>query len=198
MLEKIGSIITEFLNYERYKVFMQKKELEYIGNIGSLECYKFKPTVFKQYSTVYEKEQGPDYVNSVRHKVRMFLEWIRGGYTIYYFFENDICCGHAVVARGGGRVEASTKEDIVIGPIWVNPCCRKKGIGTKIVFYIASMADIKYKKAYEYILESNIPSIRVAEKNGFSFVGRAKEKGLLKKIVLDEKGKIKLFEFVTK
>lgn len=103
--------------------------------------------------------------------------------------------GHLVVGRGGSRIEMSTKDDIVIGPIWVVPKSRSFGYASQGISFVLNDMDIAYEFAYEYIEKDNTPSIRTVQKNGFDFVGECDEFGIFKIIRQSEDGHLNVYRF---
>lgn len=144
------------------------KRLTFVGTYGDVEFYKYSPSLLKPYYTDYPQESHPDYEKHTAHKIRMLLEYIFGGYSVYYMFSDGEVAGHIVIANGGRRLTVSTKEDVVLGPIFISPDMRGRGFGTLGIKTLLNDLELEYRYAYEFIAESNIASIRTAEKTDMS------------------------------
>ena len=164
------------------------KRVNYINNVEDIDYFCFCPTILKLYDNCYERVNEPNYVHRIIHKIRMIIQQLMGGYKVYYMYIDKKVVGHLVVAPGGSRLPQSSRKDIVIGPIWISPDQRGKGLGTKGIAAVLNNLNIPYEYAYEYIATDNIASIRSVEKNNFELLGFAKETGLLRKISLSENG----------
>lgn len=173
----------------------EHKRMNYVGTYSNIDFYKYTPTIFHPYYMAYPQENHPHYEKHLAHKIRMMLEYIRGGYSVYYMVYNDELVGHLVVATGGRRLKVSTKKDIVIGPIFISPSVRGMGIGTIGISVVLNELGLQYKYAYEFIADDNIASIRTVEKNGYVCVGRAKEVGLLKTLVESDNGNYVVYKY---
>lgn len=172
--------------------------MKFVGTYLNIDFYNYSPSLIRPYYMDYPQENHPHYEKHLAHKIRMVLEYIRGGYSVYYMASDSEIVGHIVVASGGRRLKVSTKKDIVVGPIFISPSLRGKGIGTIGISVILNELDLQYKYAYEFIAEDNIASIRTVEKNGYSFVGRAKEVGLLKNLVEADNGDYVVYRYSKK
>ena len=172
--------------------------MEKTASLDGLDFLLYKPSPFSLYANVYSDSERPPYVKRLIHKIRMALQLFMGGYKVYYMSVGGTIVGHLVITPGGGRVAQSSKNDLVIGPIWVAPSQRKKGYASKGIAAVLHGLNLQYKSAFEFIAPTNTPSIRSAEKNGFVIQGKAKESGLLRKISLDENGEWLLYRYDLK
>lgn len=175
-----------------------KCKMKLIKTIDGIDYYFFKPTVFKQYADCYEGNEMPHYFSRPVHRIRMTLLKIQGNYRIYYMYSGNKALGHIVVSNGGNRIQMSNKNDIVLGPIWICPAGRGNGLGTKGIDAVLNCLEDNYQYAYEYIEDDNIASIKTVEKNGYRFIGKAKEYGLLKEIRLNDSGNLMLYKYEKK
>ena len=91
---------------------LNHKRMIFVGNHESIDFYKYSPSLLKHYYMDYPIENHPIYEKRIIHRVRMMLEYIRGGYNVIYMAKDDEIIGHIVVARGGRRLEISTNNDI--------------------------------------------------------------------------------------
>lgn len=166
-----------------------------LGEYEGIEFYRYSPTLFQPYFADYPVQDHPPYETHVAHRVRMMLEYLRGGYSVIYMAKNGKVLGHLVVARGGRRLKISSQEDIVIGPIFVSPDLRGKGIGTIGIRAVLKEIGLQYRYAYEFIKDDNTASIRTVEKSGYVFVERAKESGPMKNIVVSQYGDYLIYRY---
>ena len=173
-------------------------DMKKAASLNGIDFLLYMPSIFSLYADVYSESERPLYVKRFIHKIRMALQLFMGGYKVYYMSVGGTIVGHLVVTPGGGRVAQSSKNDIVIGPIWVAPSHRKKGYASKGIAAVLHGLNLQFKSAFEFIAPTNTPSIRSAEKNGFVIQGKAKESGLLRKISLDENGEWLLYRYDLK
>ena len=169
------------------------KKLQFIKNIDGIDYYIYKPSLFGLYYDCYSGNEVPPYFSRLIHKIRMIRELYESNYQIVYREKDKKIVGHLVIGRGGSRIEMSTTNDIVIGPIWVVPNERSHGYGSRGIRFILDEMNVNYNYAYEYIEKDNIPSIRTVEKNGFDFVDDCNEYGLFKVIRPCEEGHLKVY-----
>ena len=174
------------------------KRMRYLGIFENIAFYEYSPSFFCPYFMDYPKENHPNYESRLIHKIRMMLEYIRGGYRVFYMVYDDNIVGHIVVANGGRRLKISTKSDIVVGPVFISPNMRGKGIGTTGILIVLNQLGLQYNYAYEFIHDDNIASIRTVEKNGYTFVGRVKESGLLKNLIKSSDGNYVVYRYSKK
>jgi len=172
---------------------MKRDKLLFLIEEEGIKYYKYIPKLFAWYYRNY-----PEYEKiTIPHFFRMLIEYFNGGYRVYYLKSSeDGMLGYIVVASGGRRLTCSSKEDIVLGPIWICPNQRGKGYATKGIFLVLHELEKTYKAAYEYIRETNIASIKSVEKNNYTFIGRAKEKGFLRKVYMDNEGELLVYKYL--
>ena len=163
--------------------YISHKRMRLLGEYEGIVFYEYSPSLLRPYYMDYPKKDHPPYETRVVHKIRMMLEFILGGYSVIYMVCEGVVLGHLVIARGGRRLAVSTPEDVVVGPIFVSPELRGKGIGTAGIRVVLTELGLKYRYAYEFIKCDNLASIRTVTKNGYVFVGHVRERGLLKKLV---------------
>lgn len=169
------------------------KHLQLIKEIDGIKYLLYRPSLFKLYYSCYTREDKPPYFSRFVHRIRMIRELLKSNYKVIYLLCNNEIVGHLVFSKGGSRIAMSTKRDIVIGPIWVVPHKRSCGYASKGINFILNEMELDYHYAYEYIEKDNIPSIRTVEKNGFCFVGKCSEFGLLKTIRPCSNGHLNLY-----
>lgn len=141
---------------------------------------------------LYRRRDSP-YFSRLVHRIRMIREIVKSKYQVVYMMKDKRVIGHLVVGRGRSRIEMSTKDDIVIGPIWVVPKCRSFGYASQGINFILNEMKISYDFAYEYIEKDNAPSIRTVQKNSFDFVAECDEFGIFKTIRPSKDGHLNVY-----
>lgn len=174
---------------------IKRIRMKKIGLYDGIEVYKYTPSLFMPYYNDYPKADHPPYERRFAHKVRMMLEYIRGGFNVYYFKINNTFVGHIVVSCGGRRLTISDKKDIVLGPIFVAPRYRNQGIGTVAIEIVLKRINLNYRFAYEFIVADNEASVKTVKKNGYEFVCHAREKGLLRTLVQSPNGRYVVYRY---
>ena len=169
----------------------------FLKSVGGIDYYEFTPSLLKLYDKCYSGEDVPPYFSRIIHRVRMAREIYKSDYRVIYMKVEYKTVGHLVVGRGGSRIAMSTSEDIVIGPVWTVPSERGKGYASAGIGFVLHELGREYANAFEYINEKNAASIRTVEKNGFSYVARCGEFGLMRKIREDEKGDLLVFRYAS-
>lgn len=166
------------------KFMINNSKLRYILTVDGLDYYSFKPSFrhwfFEDWDGYIEDKEK----HSIRQRVRMFIEWILGGYCIYYAGKSESLLGYVLVARGGHRITCSDKKDVVLGPYYTLTAKRGHGIMQRILNAALHDLPIVYENAYCYIKKDNIASIRAASKCRFQIYGQAEMRGMLRKLYL--------------
>jgi L-amino acid N-acyltransferase YncA len=98
--------------------------------------------------------------------VRFLFELIKG-YKVYYLSIDKNIIGYCVISRGGGRYSFAKKEDIVVGPYFVIEKYRGNKYSEILVNELLRYNGIKYCAAYDWVRQTNIPSIKCAQRCGF-------------------------------
>ena len=170
--------------------------LHYLKTIDGIEYYRFFPTLFKQYEACYSPEETPPYWKRPVHRVRMLIEHLTVHYQVIYMKREGKVVGHHVVARGGGRLPFSSKEDMVVGPTWITPSARGLGLGKKSYGALLRQLDLPYRSCYCFIDVTNAPSIGMVTGAGSTPLFRAKEHGLLKRMWEAKDGEYLIFRYI--
>lgn len=174
---------------------MKNERCVFLKRYNGIDFYLFTPSLFTPYDDCYPGEDEPPYSRRAVHRVRMMREWYKSKYRVVYMKVGSKTVGHFVVGRGGSRIAMSTPADIVIGPVWTIPSERNKGYASRGIDFVLHYAGFVYANAYEYIKETNTPSIRTVEKNGFILAARCREFGILRTIKEDENGDVLVFRY---
>ena len=108
---------------------------------------------------------------------------------MFYLVKDNTIAGYCVITSGGRRLKCSTSNDGVIGPLYICPEYRGKGLSEVLVKNILKACMRLYKCFYCWIYENNIPSRRALEACGFTPIGRLDVVGPLRCLIIKEKGK---------
>ena len=114
----------------------------------------------------------------VFHYLRLFSNQ---GYTIFVIYDGKRLIHRSCVFPGYFRFPFMGKDDLQIGDTWTAPDHRGKGLALFALQEISRLQKRPGRKFWYVVDESNIPSIRVVEKAGFTKVGegtRTKRFGL--------------------
>ena len=163
--------------------------LKYCISYNALDYYLFKPSLgqwfyknWKGYAEDFEKR-------TCRQWIRMFIEWVWGGYSIYYASRDDSIVGYITVARGGRRITLSSKKDIVLGPYYTLKEMRGQGIASSMIETVLHDLGLKYESAFCYIKKTNVASLKASAKCGFFHASEAEIRGALRKLYPVNSGK---------
>ena len=159
-------------------------ELKYIKNVDGMDYYQFTPTLGHWFFENWTGFQEDKEKHSKKQRIRMLIEWLWGGYHIYYAGQGEKIFGYVLIARGGRRVTCSKKSDIVLGPYYTLSEKRGHGIMSRMLRTVLHELDISYENAFCYIKKDNAASIGVALNCGFEIIGEAEMRGVLRKLYL--------------
>ncbi len=159
-----------------------------VGKNNHYSLYEYNPTLTHPLAINFEP------LRMVR-RFRFWFELLKGGYKVYYLAVGNTIVGHCVVTPGGRRLEVSTKEDIVLGPYFVDTQFRGKGYAKLIVRMTLEHCTYDFKNAFDWINEYNIPSIKTSESLGMNVVGRLYIKGIMRKLIEDPNGDNRIYRY---
>ena len=180
---------------------LKEKKLKYFKTIDNIDYYLYKPSFGRWF---YKDWDGFQYeVRDEGHGtaimwLRMCLEWLEGGYKMYYAAVDDEIVGYNTIARGGRRLTISNKRDIVLGPTFVHPEHRGKGISVKMDAAILDELENDYEYAYMYIRKSNKACLKSETKKGFEYVCDVSRRGFLRRLYPKENGFFHVFRYANK
>lgn len=164
-----------------YQVDNCKQSLKLLVDKEELSIYEFEPCLFQLLAIPFEK------LRLVR-KVRLLLEYLRGGYKVYYLAKEGRVAGYCVVTSGGRRLKCSTKNDAVIGPYYISPESRGQGLSKKMIAMVLGICKEQFESVYAWVEKSNTPSIRCLEACGFMPVGKLDVAGLFRSLIINPNG----------
>ena len=167
---------------------LDNHSLRFYKTINGIDYYLFKPSFAHWYFQEWEGYKEDKRKQTLSHWLRMCLEYLEGGYQIFYASENDVLKGYSLVARGGRRLKCSSKNDIVIGPYYTAKQYRGSGIAKRMIGDVLNHTELKYENAYMYIKKNNTASMKVAEHNGAQCIGEASMKGFLRRLYITNRG----------
>lgn len=163
-----------------YEEIIRRKCNQIVSENG-LTVYEYTPSLFNLQAVPLEP------LSTVR-RFRLILEILRGGYKDYYLVENNIVVGNCVLTPGGRRLKCSNKNDGVIGPLYICPEYRGRGLSEVLVKNMLNSCMHRYNSFYCWIHEKNIPSRRSLESCGFIPIGRLDVVGIFRRLVITPRG----------
>lgn len=163
--------------------------MKIVRNVGGVQLYEFEPSLFSPMALPMEQL-------SMIRRGRLLLEYLCGGYKVYYLKINDDFVGYCVVSPGGRRLRCSKKNDIVIGPYYILPEWRGKGYAKILVKMTLKFCTYDFNEVYCWIHHMNIPSIRTVEACGMKPNGlHLNVVGKFRKLVLDKNGNYIVYKY---
>ena len=175
-----------------FKVNDFKAKFVLVGRDNAYSLYEYKPTIIHPLAIDFEPMR-------IVRLFRFWFELLKGGYKVYYLADGDTIVAHCVVTPGGRRLTVSTEDDIVLGPYYVDTQFRGRGYAKVLVSMTLKYSTYDYKYAFDWIHDTNIPSIKTSEACGFVREGhRLNVVGLMRRLVLNDKGDNIVFKFTNK
>lgn len=116
----------------------------------------------------------PFYINmeplSLFRRCRFAIDYLYG-YHVYYLSVDNSIVGYCTITSGKNpRFWFANKNDIIIGPYYIDYKHRNKGLTTFLVDTVIHKCHPDWQRAYVYILNDNLPSIHVTKKVGGSLL----------------------------
>ena len=152
-----------------------------VGTNDGLSVYEYKPSLINTFAV------SLDSLSLVR-RIRLMLEVLRGGYTVYYLVKEGMVAGYCVITPGGRRLKCYSKQDGVVGPLYFSPEFRGQGLSEVLVRQSISHSTRWFKSYYCWIHKDNIPSRRSLEACGFEPIGYLDVVGLFRRLVIKPQG----------
>lgn len=159
---------------------------ELVYEIDGLKVLKYEPTAFKPFYIDMEP-------TTIMRRIRFLIDY-KYGYTVYYLQKDKRLIGYCTITSGKNpRFWFANEKDIIIGPYFVEEEYRGNGYSTILVDTVIYHCEKQWEKAYVYILNSNIPSIKVTEKVGGKFLFHV-HNTFYRKLVKQENGEYGVYE----
>ncbi len=167
----------------------ESKRMRLLWKKEDLSLYIYDPTPFRLLYRHFERMTVP-------RRVRLLLEYFaKGKYRVFYLAKDGVPVGHCVVAPGNRRLKTSGKEDIVLGPCYVDPAFRGNGYAKLLIGAALHDGGLSYRYAYDYIKKSNIPSIKATLANGFAPCGELDIEGFFHTMIERESGAYNIYRY---
>lgn len=132
-------------------------------------------------------------------RMRFMTEYFRKGkYKVYYLKVDDKLVGHCVVTPGGRRLKCSTKNDVVLGPYFIQENERGKGYSKKLISLVLKHCSYDYLNAYDWVDKKNIASRRASESCGFLPVAELDVKMPFRTLVIVDQGEDIVYQYKRK
>ncbi len=165
------------------------KRMRLLWKKEDLSFYIYDPTPFRLLYRHFERMTVP-------RRVRLLLEYFaKGKYKVFYLAKDGVPVGHCVVAPGGRRLKSSSREDIVLGPYFVDPAFRGNGYAKLLIGAVLRDGGLSYRYAYDYIKKSNLPSVKATLANGFTLCGELDIEGFFHKLTEREGGDYDIYRY---
>lgn len=158
-----------------------KRKCKLVVSDNNLTVYEYNPTLINLLAVPIEP------LSTVR-RFRFLSELLRGGYSVYYLVIDEVVVGHCVITPGGRRLKCSSKNDGVIGPLYICPEYRGRGLSEILVQQVLKCCSQKYSSFYCWIHKNNIPSRRSLEACGFKPIGNLDVVGLFRCLIVNPEG----------
>lgn len=152
-----------------------------VGSNGGLSVFEYKPSLISPLAV------SLDSLSLVR-RIRLMLEVLRGGYIVYYLVKEGFVAGYCVITPGGKRLKCSSKQDGVVGPLYISPKFRGQGLSEVLVRQSISHSTRLFNSYYCWIYKDNIPSRRSLESCGFKPIGYLEVVGVFRRLEIKPQG----------
>ena len=173
---------------------MKLKQRDYtkikeISTDGRFTFYEYKPTLFRPFLVDIEP------MTFVR-RIRLLLEYVqKGGFLVYYLADQGDFIAHCVVVPGGRRIKCTTRNDIVIGPLYVEKDKRGNGYSVMLIREVLNKCKYPYKYAFGYTAKNNYPTQRANERCGFKLFAEMNVVGFTRKPIIVDSGKLLVYRY---
>ena len=159
--------------------------LKTIHKKGKFKLFEYTPTVFKP---VYVAMEPLTFFKRLR-----YLSEYRHGYKVYYLQSGKVIVASCAVTSGKNpRYFFAGNDDVIIGPYYVDPAYRGHQYTYKMLRRIfEKRPDIK--TAYVMIKNTNIPSIKTAQKLGGKLIMHV-HNTKIKKLIRKEDGEYGIYK----
>lgn len=152
---------------------IDNKKLTLIKSKNGFNYYLFKPSLFSLYynDKNFKHKNEPAHRFSMSHKLHMiwYILAVRGGYSILYLEQNGEILSYIIFIKANNKIiKECAKNDYYTVFLWTYPEHRGKGYSTLLSQAMLNDLQLEYNHFYKTISKYNFPSIRVAEKCGFS------------------------------
>ncbi|MBR0406934.1 MAG: GNAT family N-acetyltransferase [Clostridia bacterium] len=133
--------------------------LKPVYEVDHFRVLKYEPTALNPFYVDMEP-------TTIMRRLRFLID-LKYGYSVYYLEKEGIMLGYCTITSGKNpRFWFADEKDIIIGPYYIDEKYRGYGYSTKLVDIVINKCETNWEKAYVYILNSNVPSIKVTEKVG--------------------------------
>ena len=163
--------------------------LDVVYESNGFQIVKYTPSALKPFYIDMEP-------TTLMRRFRFLID-LKYGYSVYYLKKGEDFIGYCTITSGKNpRFWFATDDDIIVGPYYVDEKYRGNGYSTMLVDTVIHKCENHWKKAYVYILNTNIPSIKVTEKVGGRLLYHV-HNTVYRKLVKRETGEYGIYE-VTK
>lgn len=167
-------------------------KLNKISEAETFGLYEYLPSFFEPLLLDFERMR-------LTRRIRYLLMYLKKSkYVVYYLCENDEAVAFCVVRSAEREIPGATDDDIILGPYYVEKSKRGKGYSKVLIREVLKYHPC-YKNAFDWILKSNIPSIKASESCGFSAISDVNITGLLRiPTYVYEGGEYRMYKYERK
>ena len=136
-----------------------KQKLKVVFSKNNLDLLLYKPSIVHPFYGHMEHL-------SLFRRIRFLIEYFYG-YDVYYLRSGKELIGYCTVSSGKNkRYWFATINDIMIGPYFIKKNYRGQGLSFILLDMVLNDANLVFDYAYDYINESNAPSIKATQSVG--------------------------------
>ena len=178
---------------------IEDKNCKLVSSNYGHSYYLYTPSFFHLYWKYDTNTIGPEFRNTLSHKIHQMIYLIFGGYYILYAVDDDKVLGYLIFTRSNNlRVENTTNKDLYTIYVWTYPEYRNKGIAQSLFKVMLNELNFKYDYSYHTIKNDNIQSIAVAKRLGYEELYEVIKAGILNTIKKEPHGEWKLYRIKGK
>lgn len=130
---------------------------------NGLQIFRYEPKALKPFYIDMEPL-------AIMRRIRFWID-MRYGYAVYYLKRGEEFLGYCTITSGKNlRYWFASDGDIIVGPYYVAEQHRGHGYAAQMADAVLHHCGISWEKAYAYIRNTNLPSIRTIEKVNGKFL----------------------------
>ncbi len=172
-------------------MFLENRKIAKLNKIFEYDdgcsLYEYTPSLLHPLLFDYEP------MKFVR-RCRYFFEYMHlDHYKVYYLSVKNDFVGFCVVSPGGRKLKCSNKDDIILAPYFIEKSKRGQGYSKRLIMAVLNEYPNPYNCAFDWIMKTNIPSIRASEACGFKKIAELNVTGIMRKLCITDDGLYNLY-----